>query len=46
LASADLRRDASESLTGQLAAGEYVMSCSLAGHESLGMRATLLVEGL
>jgi len=40
---ADLREGASETTSGKLEPGEYVMFCSLAGHESLGIKGTLTV---
>lgn len=40
----DLREGASESITGELEPGEYVLFCSLAGHESLGIKGTLTVS--
>lgn len=40
---ADLREGESESVTGTLEPGEYVMFCSLAGHESLGIKGPLTV---
>jgi uncharacterized cupredoxin-like copper-binding protein len=40
----DLRRQESASLVAELAPGEYILFCSLAGHESLGMRSSLIVE--
>jgi plastocyanin len=39
----DLRRQQAAPLSIQLPAGEYVMFCSLPGHESLGMRSALTV---
>ena len=42
---ADLREGESESVTGNLEPGGYVMFCDLAGHESLGIRGTLMVTG-
>ena len=39
----DLREGESEAISGSLVAGEYVMFCSLAGHESLGITGTLTV---
>lgn len=41
---ADLREGESESTTGDLEPGEYVMFCSLAGHESLGIKGILTVS--
>lgn len=41
---ADLREDESETLTVDLAAGSYILFCSLPGHESLGIKGTLTVE--
>lgn len=43
LATDDLRRDTSTTLDGELAPGSYTLFCALAGHESLGMRASLVV---
>lgn len=40
---ADLREGEFESITGTLRPGEYVMFCSLAGHESLGITGPLTV---
>ena len=40
---ADLREGESETLVGPIAPGEYVLFCSLAGHESLGIKGTLTV---
>jgi uncharacterized cupredoxin-like copper-binding protein len=40
----DLRRQESASLVAELSPGEYILFCSLAGHESLGMRSSLTVE--
>lgn len=45
LATPDLRRGESATLSGELPAGEYTTFCSLPGHESLGMRGTLTVSG-
>jgi plastocyanin len=39
----DLREGESETLEVDLADGDYVLFCSLPGHESLGMRGTLTV---
>jgi uncharacterized cupredoxin-like copper-binding protein len=39
----DLKAGASETLTLPLAAGKYVIFCSLPGHESLGLKGTLTV---
>ena len=39
----DLRPGESDTIEAELAAGEYTTFCSLAGHESLGMRGTLTV---
>ena len=41
---ADLREGESETLTVDLAAGSYILFCSLPGHESLGIKGTLTVE--
>ena len=41
---ADLREGESETLTADLAAGSYILFCSLPGHESLGIKGTLTVE--
>jgi plastocyanin len=43
MATADLRRDQAETISAELPAGEYVIFCSLAGHESLGMRGSLTI---
>ncbi len=43
MATADLSRDGMETITADLEPGEYVIFCSLAGHESLGMSGTLTV---
>jgi plastocyanin len=43
-ATPDLSAGDAETLSVELAPGSYVMFCSLAGHESLGMRGTLTVE--
>ena len=44
-ASLDLRTGESDSVeVPALAPGEYTLFCSFAGHESLGMRATLTIE--
>ncbi|MGK2851237.1 MAG: cupredoxin domain-containing protein [Candidatus Limnocylindrales bacterium] len=40
---ADLREGEAETLTVDLPAGTYVLFCSLAGHESLGIKGTLTV---
>lgn len=40
---ADLSTGESETISVDLAPGEYVTFCSLAGHESLGIRGTLTV---
>ena len=39
----ELREGESETLEVELADGEYILFCSLPGHESLGMRGTLSV---
>ncbi len=44
LATADLSAGGSETITGDLAPGDYTIFCSLAGHESLGMTGTLTVS--
>ena len=41
---ADLREGESETLTVDLAAGSYILFCSLPGHESLGIKGTLTVK--
>lgn len=41
----DLSSGEAETLTAELEPGEYVIFCSLAGHESLGMTGTLTVTG-
>ncbi|MEX2184203.1 MAG: cupredoxin domain-containing protein [Chloroflexota bacterium] len=43
-ATANLSEGGSETLTTKLQPGTYILFCSLGGHESLGMRATLTVE--
>jgi plastocyanin len=43
LATEDLAVGATETLSGTLEPGDYVIFCSLAGHESLGMSGTLTV---
>ena len=40
----DLRTGESETIAPPLAAGAYVLFCSLPGHESLGIKGTLTVE--
>ena len=40
----DLKEGESETLTVDLSAGDYVLYCSLPGHESLGIKGTLTVE--
>ena len=42
-ATADLREGESETLVRPIAPGEYVLFCSLAGHESLGIKGALTV---
>ncbi len=42
-ATADLSTGGTETIEADLDAGEYTIFCSLAGHESLGMRGTLTV---
>ena len=42
-ATADLREGESETLVRPIDPGEYVLFCSLAGHESLGIKGTLTV---
>ena len=44
-ATADLSAGESETLGAELEPGAYTIFCSLAGHESLGMRGTLTVTG-
>ena len=39
----DLREGESETVTHAIAPGTYVLFCSLAGHESLGIKGTLIV---
>jgi plastocyanin len=39
----DLREGESETVTHAIAPGTYVLFCSLSGHESLGIRGTLVV---
>ncbi len=41
---ANLKEGESETLTADLAAGSYILFCSLPGHESLGIKGTLTVE--
>ena len=41
--SKDLREGESETVTHAIAPGTYVLFCSLAGHESLGIKGTLTV---
>lgn len=41
--SRDLRAGESQTITGQIAPGSYVLFCTLPGHESLGVKATLTV---
>ncbi len=43
MATEDLGRGDSETITAELEPGEYVIFCSLAGHESLGMSGRLVV---
>ena len=43
LATRDLRPGESETISGTVAAGTYVMFCSLPGHESLGIKGKLIV---
>ena len=43
LASDDLSAGEADVVEGALASGQYVLFCSFAGHESLGMRATFTV---
>ena len=40
---ADLREGESETIVRSIAPGEYIFFCSLAGHESLGIKGTLIV---
>ena len=42
--SKDLREGESETVTHAIAPGTYVLFCSLAGHESLGIKGTLTVS--
>jgi len=42
--SRDLREGESETVTSDVAPGSYVLFCSLAGHESLGIKGTLTVS--
>lgn len=44
-ATADLSAGESETISAELAPGEYTIFCSLAGHESLGMSGALTVSG-
>ena len=41
---ADLREGESETLTVDLSVGDYILFCSLPGHESLGIKGTLSVQ--
>jgi plastocyanin len=43
-ATMDLKAGESEVLTADLAAGSYILYCSLPGHESLGIKGTLVVQ--
>lgn len=43
MTTADLSRGESETISAELAPGDYVTFCSLPGHESLGIRGTLTV---
>jgi plastocyanin len=43
MATDDLSPTESETISAELEPGEYVIFCSLAGHESLGMSGTLVV---
>jgi plastocyanin len=43
MATRDLRPGESETISGTVAAGTYVMFCSLPGHESLGIKGKLIV---
>lgn len=45
MATADLSTGDSQTISAELAPGEYTIFCSLAGHESLGMSGTLRVSG-
>lgn len=45
MATADLSTGGAETITADLAPGDYTIFCSLAGHESLGMSGTLTVAG-
>ncbi len=42
--SKDLREGESETVTHDITPGTYVLFCSLAGHESLGIKGTLIVS--
>lgn len=42
--SKDLRAGESETVTNSIAPGSYVLFCSLPGHESLGIKGTLIVS--
>jgi len=44
LGTKDLRPGESETISGEIPAGSYVMFCSLPGHESLGTKGTLEVS--
>ena len=43
MATEDLSRGDAETISADLEPGEYVIFCALAGHESLGMRGSLVV---
>ena len=45
MATPEIRPGASETLSGAIAGGTNVLFCSLPGHESLGMRAMLVIGG-
>ena len=43
MATRDLKEGETETISGPVPAGTYVLFCSLPGHESLGVRGTLVV---
>ena len=45
MTTADLRTGESQTISAELEPGDYLIFCSLAGHESLGVRGTLTVGG-
>ena len=44
MTTADLSRGETETITAELPPGDYITFCSLAGHESLGIKGTLTVS--